>query len=843
MPGRTIDQIRVKGFRGVKQLTPLVLGGKSLVLFGENGTGKSAFVEALERVLTGRVSTLEGVQGLSFQRHGPHIRVGSNDWLIELDLTGTPPAPAVAPGVALADNPSDYYLPARQQVYILRRSQVLRFLDALPSERYEMLAPFLPLANLTAIEAAAAEANRALGTEAKGKQKVLTDAENVLRNLCSVADRNKSPDAATVLSALNQKLEQVGANPVGDLDLLPSIAEALAASISSRSGGEQMALAAQAASAVRELADSIARIDPSGLASAREALARAEVNLSGHFYEAVLVDGARWIEDDRLSRCPLCEQEMAASSPAAVVARARLRLEQHAELLAARTAVGVELSALSALIQQALVIAKRASPAFRQHQPNNASLAAVWQWTEAELNPALAIADLDRIVDAVDRDPDSGWVASLRASAEEISANSPAKDGAGEVSSLIEARDLVIKVAEAWAGVERANRELEHARVLEARGSAYLGALQASRKKVLVEILDEVSQEIDDIYESLHDEPDTGQTGPRKVRLELRDAFSGSLNVKGDFYDKTDEDPRAFYSEAHLDTLGIAVFLALRHWYRRRNPGFNLLVLDDIVTSVDAAHAARLADYLVEESKDYQVILTTHDRILFEHIKDLQGRHGASARFVNREIISWDLDSGPDLHEPQDQISTLRGLLSGPDGPAIASAAGRVLEGILREMRFRLDLSVQAKRDERYEIGDIWPAFLATAKRGFPGLYASGGPTFDALDVRWPLRNWIGAHFNEWARMIPLSEARRFGLAVTELFDLVYCSDCHEFLSQSRFPRKQLACRGGHRVLGEAAPDVPVDRPAVAQAVRGVLRGTHLAPVVFLDDTRDRRAD
>lgn len=843
MPGRTIDRIRVKGFRGVKQLTPLVLGGKSLVLFGENGTGKSAFVEALERVLTGRVSTLEGVQGLSFQRHGPHIRVGPNDWLIELELTGTPPAPAVAPGAALADSPADYYFPARQQVYILRRSQVLRFLDAQPSDRYEMLTPFLPLANLSAIEAAASDAHRALGAETKGKQKVVAEAQAVLRSLCGVTDRSKSPDAATVLSAVNPRLEGIGEVPIDDLDHLPSAAEALATRIGSLSGGGQMALAVQAASALREAADSIARIDPSALSSTRLTVAKAEADLAGHFYQAVLVDGAHWIEEDRLNQCPLCEQEMVASSPAAVVARAHLRLEQHTGLLAARAAVDVELSSLATAIQSALGSAMRAASAFRKYQPQDESQALVWQWAETELRPDSVGADLDRIVTAVDRDADSGWAASLRLVADEISGKAKAEDVAGEVTSLIETRDLVVKAAAAWTSLERASRELDHATKLEARGWAYLGALQASRKKVLVDILGEVSQEIDDIYNFLHDEADTSQTGPRKVRLELRDAFSGSVNVKGDFYEKVDEDPRAFYSEAHLDTLGIAVFLALRHWYRRRNPGFNLLVLDDIVTSVDAAHTARLANYLIQESRDYQLILTTHDRILFEHIKDLQGRHGAAARFVNREIISWDLESGPGIHEPQDQIATLRGLLSGPDGPAIASAAGRVLEGILREMRFRLDLSVPAKRDERYEIGDIWPAFLRMAKKDFPGLYASGAKALDALDIYWPLRNWIGAHFNEWAKRISLAEARRFGLAVSELFDLVYCSDCHEFLSQSKVPRKQLACRGGHRILGEATSDGQVDRPAVAAANRGVLREAHLAPVVFLDVARDRGAD
>ena len=55
-----IRRLEIRGFRGIRQQVPLLLEGKSVLLFGENGTGKSSFVDALEKLFTGRVSTLDG---------------------------------------------------------------------------------------------------------------------------------------------------------------------------------------------------------------------------------------------------------------------------------------------------------------------------------------------------------------------------------------------------------------------------------------------------------------------------------------------------------------------------------------------------------------------------------------------------------------------------------------------------------------------------------------------------------------------------------------------------------------------------------------------------------------
>ena len=48
------------------------------------------------------------------------------------------------------------------------------------------------------------------------------------------------------------------------------------------------------------------------------------------------------------------------------------------------------------------------------------------------------------------------------------------------------------------------------------------------------------------------------------IDLKIKDSSSkGSAIIEASFYEKNGEDPRAYYSESHLDTLGLAIFLAL----------------------------------------------------------------------------------------------------------------------------------------------------------------------------------------------------------------------------------------------------------------------------------------
>ena len=69
-----ILELDICNVRGIPYMT-LKPEGKNLVVWGLNGSGKSAVVDAIDFLLTGHISRLigEGTGELSLPRHGPHI--------------------------------------------------------------------------------------------------------------------------------------------------------------------------------------------------------------------------------------------------------------------------------------------------------------------------------------------------------------------------------------------------------------------------------------------------------------------------------------------------------------------------------------------------------------------------------------------------------------------------------------------------------------------------------------------------------------------------------------------------------------------------------------------------
>src|SRR3990172_9731409 len=132
-----IRRLEIRGFRGVRQQVPLLLEGKSVLLFGENGTGKSSFVDALEKLFTGRVSTLDGrAQGLSSDEHGPHI--GNGQFPTRIAITFDDKSSTIFDSqtslTSLPPQLQEYIEAARENLYVLRRLQILDFIESQPQE-------------------------------------------------------------------------------------------------------------------------------------------------------------------------------------------------------------------------------------------------------------------------------------------------------------------------------------------------------------------------------------------------------------------------------------------------------------------------------------------------------------------------------------------------------------------------------------------------------------------------------------------------------------------------------------------------------------------------------------
>ena len=139
-----------------------------------------------------------------------------------------------------------------------------------------------------------------------------------------------------------------------------------------------------------------------------------------------------------------------------------------------------------------------------------------------------------------------------------------------------------------------------------------LKIVEETRKGYIDSVLKNIASDIEKLYISLH--PAEGLGG---IQFMIDPNKIGSLDLNGCFQGANAVLPQAYYSESHLDTLGICIFLALAKYFKTE-----VVVLDDVVTSADEVHMTRYIDMLHNEANSFdQVILTTHYRTLLTDSK------------------------------------------------------------------------------------------------------------------------------------------------------------------------------------------------------------------------------
>lgn len=161
-----LESVRIEEFRGIRDLS-LPFRGHNFAICGNNGTGKSGVVDALEFALTGRISRLagEGSGNVSVREHGPHVdaRDAPEKAKVTLELSysddgaasrkmlitrhlKTPNRPVISPkdaaGIAALKG-----IEAHPEL-VLSRRQLIRYVLTSPAERSKQVQALLRLDHL-----------------------------------------------------------------------------------------------------------------------------------------------------------------------------------------------------------------------------------------------------------------------------------------------------------------------------------------------------------------------------------------------------------------------------------------------------------------------------------------------------------------------------------------------------------------------------------------------------------------------------------------------------------------------------------------------------------------------
>ena len=548
-----VEEIVLEEFRGATGVTRIELeGAKRLALFyGENGTGKSCLIDGLDVALTGEVGSLADVS-VGTGARVRHLR--------SLGAQGTTRAAARVEGAwwvgtvvggSIARETPGPPLP----VFVLRRRQIQRLIEATDSQKYAVVEPCLGLAGIAKAEDALAKALRNANATFKAAQERRDGAAKALEALCAAAG---GPMGRAVEWA-----KRLAAEPVEELRAESARLEATerrwdAADEATTAWHAAVREAQTARAALR--AHEAQGVPALGLPPADAA------SLAG------LLQAAHAYVERHPEKCPVCERD----APL---------LEELDRRLGELEAVRNHTQAEERLQTDA------------EDRDRRAALRAE--------GVVLAVGELALLVDGLAAPTDAGAAAhALTAVERERRAISTRREA------------LARKLADAngvATNLRLYEEEAARAESLERTGTCLKAAAEivaGGRKATVQGVLDEIQDDVARMYAVIHpDEPIAAGA------MTLDEAKAGSLRHTVRLGDHEGVAPGPYFSESHQDTLALCILLAVA---KRRGGGRAILLLDDILLSADERHMDRLQNLLAAEMDGFgQIVMTTHHRRFF----------------------------------------------------------------------------------------------------------------------------------------------------------------------------------------------------------------------------------
>jgi AAA domain len=764
-----INRIAITSLRGIRRELVLNLEGKSLVLKGDNGTGKSSIVAGLRWALIGKHAPSLSAKKSSEQGYFSHVLEPAANSLVSLGFKGDHELTVTPGGVTGDDNARAIQSACGRANPFLLRRELLQFLEYKGGDRFKYLEAFLDLVETDTVREKLLERTRVHETAAaKHADTVRTLVNQSLAKLPR-PDQLVVPSWSALVASLLSEAVRLECLKEGESWVqLVALEEGLAPALA----GENLAKSRSTLQALLRLVDEVGErpLDPGPeLKRFDESLAQAT---DGGLLALLEAASQHFAAPHAADTCPICLQSISSNVSANVTQRLA-KLRELAELKEALTKLGTVWAEYLSRVDAAFTGCNNSSLLSVDVSDRPSSLPTAGSAQAVPMNTARSVA--------LAGDASVTWIVSnvahLRESVQIALATMVSEESAADVRRLL---DAITAAKNAQLAVSLAESNAKEATEQAARCKLFAESIRAARQDVAQSLFDEIAALVTEFYTHIHGtETSDDVTGAPQLRVQRHGA--GTVLVRGEFDKKAVEDPRWVYSDGHLDTVGICVFLALRRFRADRDKANDprIMVLDDIVLSVDLSHGRRLLDLLKQRFADHQILIFTHNGLFFDWCVEVL------PTFKRKTIVRWSLDSGPQLGEYSSSLEYIdKQVLEGTSSKLLAQAIMNLMDEWLGEARFAYALAVQARRGEQYTLTDLWNPFCKQAKRLEKDLSCSIGKLaalIDNLSGLTNMRNRLGAHENQFAKEYPLATVRDVAINAAGLVRTLYCNSCQNF--------------------------------------------------------------
>lgn len=749
MPKR-IESLTLEHFKGATCTTTIDFDTNKpvVMIFGENGTGKSTIVDAIDFVCNEEfgsindrsVSSSKADLVASFGKEANDLKItlkyGENTW------NGT---------IGHGRKPSSTGSGQKPKVKILRRSQILKIVNSIPSDRYKELKTFIAVPNVEKNETTLRDAVKYTHESFNEASRATSQAHEQLKNFWELEGK---PDNDYLGWANNKsKVNITSLNK--SLSKIKTLLEKINSCIENRDS--------------LTIAEAEFKIAENNHKEAENSFKAEQDRMSGHEKHVidVLKEAKSFLNIYSTDKCPVCESKVD-------IEQLKIRIEERLTELANLVKLKKTLDDAKEQLEAKGQILDSKKKEFISKVHNLTTIVKTSSFTEITLlgidwtkYSALLTSDNISLIDSAKALLDN--ILTCKSSL---------------VAKQQQEQKIVNQFTSIKSNLQTLTEKTTQARKLEsqlAKLNKILELVEIERKTFVENELGSISGKIDNLYSKIHPNEGLGN-----IKLFLKPNVSSSLEFIGQFQDKSDISPQAYYSESHLDTLGVCIFLALSKKY---SDDGTVVILDDVITSVDQAHMTRFMQALHDEASNFnQLIITTHYRPWRDRYKYSQG---PTANVHLIDLLHWSHPRGIRHTKTKHSVEELIDHLKKDelDRQSVASKAGILLEGLIDHIALIYNCKLPRKAEPNYTLGELLDSISKKLKSALimeklnenseRAEIVLSGLIDEVSGLTW-IRNQVGCHFNVLGMEISDADVRQYGELTIKFANALICNKCGE---------------------------------------------------------------
>ncbi len=794
--GTKINNIAIEGIRGVKEGLTLALNGKSILIYGDNGMGKSTISDSLEWFFKDEVSHLSGEEiDLKEALRNSYI---SENKKSSIDISFTTPAlnsqrslefkksKLVTEYSSKSDVFINYIKTSSKENILLRHKFLTDFIDKTKSDKLKSLSEIIGFSEVTKVKETLRKAYSSINTEIKNQNfesQINTQKVTLKENLGSVmsVEENLFKEINDVCTPLKIDIE---VKSFADIDILLN---KLKSKTNAALINEQKFLeTCKNSFSILKGESSMISQEYNKYFTEFNIIAK-DVQSIMQIYFAELLKAGKQLIDKKFHKednCPLCQQIKKRDELVSEIEERLLEIEKaSSKKLTYDSAkqgftsiIESRIKKIEFLLNEPL-IKEEANKYIKENIDSILNKLRSFQKAAVEkVSSGNLLLDPKELLFS-----DNDFLALEKIEARiDVVKTTIAKDNSTTIFSKISfAKDAFSKIKKFEAEKDKLDKQRLSLEII-------CNEFVKRQKKALEDFINAFSTEINSFYQFMNGGEQFDEI--RIATIGEEDKLLG-ITIEYKFNDAWVSPPQKYFSESHLNCFGISFFLASVLAFNKEN---KFIVFDDVISSFDSTHRVKFANLLLEKFPDYQLIVLTHENQWFDFFRNaVKGKNW----LVNS--VNWTVEKGTHFKDTSENLrDKIEKKISENSTDKLGNDIREYLESILKSVAVNIEVKLKFQLNDRNE--DRMAHELLTEVKGRVSKSSTGLSAFNSLFERTLACTFIGNKDSHDSSFTPkIGDLKAFWTDVSDIEKLFLCDSCKTQIQLKYYDEaaKEISCR------------------------------------------------